>query len=115
MTDNDIQPAAAASKRPSFKFSPGLTDVVYEKASITQRSFITTVPFLDQSPEGQHLKERIAELFSPSLFSPKIHALGNAHDNLRDMLHRNGCSLPQHSCRLIVDTLAHILYDEALE
>lgn len=92
-------------------FMPKMSDGALTSLSSLQAGFIESMRSIDESLAGDALWEQIAELFPPaSFFVLELGDLLSIWTKLWNFLHACGASLPQHSSRPIILTLAHNLY-----
>lgn len=113
MVDRQTQDEASqASALPPFM--PKLSDASLHGLSSRQVGFIVSMRNIEESMNGNDLKEFIAELFPPAhLFSSDLCDLPSIWVELRNFLDSRGAGLQQHSSRRVILTLAHGLYHEA--
>lgn len=95
-------------------FMKNLTSSELSMMKARKKGFVISIRALDPTITGTSLKDTIAEMFPPAhLFSDEIKEIPSVWVELRKHLDTNGTTLPQHSSRRIILTLAHGLYEDA--
>lgn len=69
---------------------------------------------IDPAIQGYSLQEHVAEIIPPAqLFFAFVHTCSTIYNEIHDFLNRNVVNFPTRSSKLIINELAHGLYDSA--